>query len=151
MYLPVPGILYPIFAAVWVLVFLLLSVYDGRRNVYLADELSSLTAGTLLAGVALAGALYLSYREVSRLLFIFFVLVCYGSLISWRLAVRLVFRKLNGKAIQNRQVLIIGAGPVGRGLQEKIDALPYLGLRLVGYLDDDPTKRSLFKRMYWVH
>jgi exopolysaccharide biosynthesis polyprenyl glycosylphosphotransferase len=64
------------------------------------------------------------------------------SLVSWRLAVRIVFRRLNGKAIQYRQVLIIGAGPVGRDLQEKIDELPHLGLRLVGFLDDDLSKHT---------
>lgn len=140
-YQPVPSLLFPVFSIGWVLIFLLLSVYDGRRNVYVTDEISNVTLGSILAGVALAGALYFSYRDVSRLLFIFFVLLSYISLLSWRLLIRVLFRKLNGKAIQNRQVLIVGAGPVGRDLQEKISALPYLGLKLVGFLDDDPSKR----------
>jgi undecaprenyl-phosphate galactose phosphotransferase/putative colanic acid biosynthesis UDP-glucose lipid carrier transferase len=104
--------------------------------------LVNLTYGSILAGVALAGALYISFREVSRLLFIFFVILTYASLVSWRVIVRMAFRRLNGSAIQNRQVLIIGAGPVGREVQEKMNQLPYLGLRLIGFLDDDLLKQS---------
>lgn len=141
-YLSVPILLFPLFSLGWVFVLLMLSVYDGRRNVYITDEFSNLTLGSILAGVALAGALYLTYREVSRLLFVFFVLLSYLSMLSWRIVVRVLFRKLNGRAIQNRQVLIIGAGPVGRDLQEKIVAHPHLGLKLVGFLDDDPFKRA---------
>lgn len=141
-YLPLPLFLYPIFALSWVIILLLLSVYDGRRNVHITDEITSLTLGSILAAVALAGALYLSFREISRLLFLFFVLLTYFSLLSWRLLVRLAFRRLNGEAIQYRQVLIIGAGPVGRELKQKLDDHAYLGLNLVGFLDDDPFKHA---------
>jgi exopolysaccharide biosynthesis polyprenyl glycosylphosphotransferase len=141
-FLRLPIILYPVFAFAWVFILLLLNVYDGRKNVYITDEISSLTLGSILAGVALAGTLYLTYRDVSRLLFLFFVLICYLSMLSWRLIFRWVFRKLNGKAIQYRQVLIIGAGPVGRELQEKLTQHQYLGLHLVGFLDDDTAKRA---------
>jgi len=140
LYTPLPTLLYPGFAIAWVLILLLLSLYDGRRNVRVTDEISSLTLGSLLAAVAMAGMLYLSFREISRLLFLLFVLLAYLSMLSWRLVVRLTFRRLNGQAIQYRRVLIIGAGPVGRDLQHKIHEHPYLGLKLIGFLDDDPFK-----------
>jgi exopolysaccharide biosynthesis polyprenyl glycosylphosphotransferase len=141
-YTPVANLLYPLFAFSWVGIFLLLSVYDGRKNIYLVDEITSLTLGSILAGVALAGTLYITYREVSRLLFVIFVLLGYLSMLTWRMLARIAFRKLNGKGIQNRQVLIIGAGPVGKELQRKILDHPYLGLTPVGFLDDDPVKLS---------
>ena len=141
-YTPVVTMLYPFFAFSWVGIFLLLSVYDGRKNIYLVDEITSLTLGSILAGVALAGTLYLTYREISRLLFVIFVLLSYSSMLTWRMLARIAFRKLNGKAIQNRKVLIIGAGSIGRELQKKISDHPYLGLELAGFLDDDPLKRS---------
>ena len=141
-YTPLPLLLYPVFALGWVSILLLLSVYDGRRNVHVTDEITSLTLGSILAAVSLAGALYLSFREISRLLFLFFVVFAYFSMLSWRLMVRLAFRRLNGEAIQSRQVLIIGAGPVGRELQQKIHEHAYLGLKLMGFLDDDPFKHA---------
>lgn len=95
---------------------ILLSVYDGRLNIYTIDEFNSINLGSTLAGVAMAGALYLSYREVSRLLILVFLILGYLSLLSWRLVARLYRQVGNGRTTQQRRVLILGAGPVGRQL-----------------------------------
>jgi exopolysaccharide biosynthesis polyprenyl glycosylphosphotransferase len=137
----IPTPLYPIFIIIWISIFLLLSIYDGRRNLYVVDELTSVTLGTILAGVSLAGLLYISYRDISRLLFLVFVGFTYLSTIIWRLIARLLFRYGSSKP-HVRKVLIIGAGPVGKQLQEQIQQRPYLGLSIEGFLDDDPSKRS---------
>ena len=107
--------------------FLLFSVYDGRRNLRIIDEITSLTLGSLLAMVSIAGILYLSYRDVSRLLFLVFVLLAYAGLLFWRLAYRVAFRLENGRSVQQRRVLIIGAGTTGLELMAKIEENPYLG------------------------
>jgi exopolysaccharide biosynthesis polyprenyl glycosylphosphotransferase len=138
----VPFPLFPIFIIIWISIFLLLSVYDGRRNFKIVDELTKVTIGSLLAGVSLAGMLYLSYRDISRLLFAVFALQAYVSLILWRLAVRLVFHTGTRDPRLLRRVLIVGAGPVGRELQEQIERLAYMNLSIVGFLDDDPLKRT---------
>jgi exopolysaccharide biosynthesis polyprenyl glycosylphosphotransferase len=138
----VPGMLYPIFSFVWVGILLLLSVYDGRRNLRVVDEFTSLTVASLLAAISLAGILYFSYRDVSRALFLFFVLITYFAMILWRMSARTVFRMLNGKSYSYRKVLIVGAGRVGLELHEQILSNPFLGLKVVGFLDDDPDKRA---------
>jgi exopolysaccharide biosynthesis polyprenyl glycosylphosphotransferase len=137
-----PIIIYPISAVIWVSVLLLLSVYDERRNLRVTNELTSLTFGSIIAAVVLSGTLYLSYRTISRLLFIIFVLITYVFTFSWRLVCRLIFRLGAGKLVSPRRVLIVGAGPVGRQLEERIIEKPYLGLKLVGFLDDDPEKQQ---------
>jgi exopolysaccharide biosynthesis polyprenyl glycosylphosphotransferase len=139
-YLPTPVVLpwvvYLLAAAVWVGVLMLLAVYDGRKNYRVVDELSSLTIGSLLAGVSLAGVLYLSYREVSRALFLVFFIFAYLSLLAWRLAVRLVFR-LSTQKVAQRRVLIVGSGPLGQAVGEQVRNYENLGWVLAGYLDDD--------------
>src|SRR3990172_7916651 len=65
-----PWVLYLVFPLMWIGVLLLFSVYDGRKNLRVSDEMGSLTLGSLLAMVALAGVLYFSYREVSRFLYL---------------------------------------------------------------------------------
>ena len=85
----IPGVLYLVFASVWILIFLLLSVYDGRKNLYAVDEFASISIGTLLASVSLAGLLYFTYRDVSRLLFVAFILVAFVLMITWRVLVRI--------------------------------------------------------------
>ena len=134
-----PTILYPVFAFTWVGILLLHSVYDGRRNLYIFDEVASLSIASSLAAVSLAGMLYLSFRDVSRVLFLVFVLIAYASLLGWRLFARLMFR-LKPAPSQIRRVLIVGAGPVGQELEAQINRHPYLSLELVGFLDDDTRK-----------
>ena len=138
----IPVVLYVVFAIVWILIFLLLSVYDGRKNLYAVDEFASISVGTLLAAVSLAGLLYFTFRDVSRLLFITFILIAFTLMVAWRILVRISFRLRSSSAIQNRKVLIIGAGPVGRDLEERVKQYPYMGLNLIGFLDDNASKRK---------
>ena len=137
----IPLILYIIFPAIWVAILLLLAVYDGRKNLRVTNELTSLTLGALLAGVALAGLLYLSYRDISRALFLIFATSAYLLQVLWRLAARGLYRLKSGSYTRDRRVLIAGAGPVGRNLQNIIQENAFLGLEMVGFLDDDPDKR----------
>jgi exopolysaccharide biosynthesis polyprenyl glycosylphosphotransferase len=140
----IPLMLYPLFALSWVAIFLLFSVYDGRRNLRVADELASLTLGSAVAAVFLAGTLYITYRDISRLLFLVFVILTFLSMLLWRSITRLIFRLGVGRLEHQRRVLIVGAGPVGRRLQEQIVNNPHLGLLIVGFLDDDPGKRLVY-------
>jgi exopolysaccharide biosynthesis polyprenyl glycosylphosphotransferase len=138
----IPLVLYLLFPIIWVLALTLSTVYDGRRNLRVSDEISSLTFGCLLAVISLAGTLYLSYREVSRLLFLTFAGETYLLLLSWRLVYRLAFRYGVIQGVHTKSVLIIGAGLVGRELETQIRSYQNLGMKVVGFLDDDPTKRS---------
>ncbi len=136
----IPFLLYPLFPLIWVLVLLLTSVYDGRRNLRVWSELTNLTLGSFLATIALAGLLYLTYRDTSRLLFLTFAGTAYWCLVSWRLAYRLAYRWGVLQGVQPKRILIIGAGSIGRELEEQIRSYQHLGLTLVGFLDDDPEK-----------
>jgi exopolysaccharide biosynthesis polyprenyl glycosylphosphotransferase len=107
------------------------------------DEFTSISLGSLLAAVSLAGLLYFTYRDVSRLLFVVFILIAYILILSWRVIVRISFHLRSSDSIQNLKVLIIGAGPVGRDLENQVKQYPYRGLNIVGFLDDDTRKRQL--------
>lgn len=133
--------LYIIFPLVLVLVLVLFSVYDGRRNLRVVDEFASLSLGTMLAAVSMAGILYFTYRDVSRFLFLFFIALAYALMLLWRLAARAAFRLNVDHGAQQRRVLILGAGEVGCRMAEQIGAQPYLGLKVVGFLDDNPDKQ----------
>ncbi|MHC1784033.1 MAG: sugar transferase [Anaerolineaceae bacterium] len=137
---PLP--LYLIFPVLWVAVMLQFSIYDGRKNLRAVDEFGSLTLGSSLAMVAMAGILYLTFRDVSRLQFLLFFLLGFMILFLWRLGLRLSNRWNLVKGISKRKVLILGAGSVGRKLDEQILSRIELGLNLVGFLDDDPQKQA---------
>jgi exopolysaccharide biosynthesis polyprenyl glycosylphosphotransferase len=138
----VPLALYLVFPATWMAVLLLFNLYDGRRNLRVVNELSSLTLGSLLAGIACAGLLYLSFRDVSRLLFVAFVLLSFAGLIAWRLVLRGLQRWLGFRAA-SRRVLVIGAGEVGVEVRTQIEEHSGLGLAFVGFLDDESQGKKV--------
>jgi exopolysaccharide biosynthesis polyprenyl glycosylphosphotransferase len=139
---PFPGLLYGIFPVLWVMIFLLFSIYDGRRNLRAVDEFSSLISGSVLAAIAGAGIMYLSYREVSRAQYLLFVVAAIVGVCGWRSLARLAFRLTLSRPGSSRNILVVGSGQVGRQFQEQILKQPYLGLKVVGFLDDDPEKHN---------
>ncbi len=141
--IPTPCMVYLIAAAEWVAILLIFAVYDGRRNLRGVDEFANLTLASLVAAVSLAGTLYLSYRQVSRLLFVTFVVITYLGMLAWRAAARQVFRPGQHRLGRQRQVLIIGFSPAGRELERQIAANPYLNLSVAGFLDNHMARRKM--------
>lgn len=137
-----PAGVYFVFPLVWVLVNLLFSVYDGRRNLRVSDEYGSLTLAAMLASVTMAGVLYLTYRDISRLLFLTFVLLAWMMMLIWRTAVRGLFRLRLFGPVKTRRILILGAGEIGRRMGEQVGKQTDIGMELAGYLDDDPVKNG---------
>jgi exopolysaccharide biosynthesis polyprenyl glycosylphosphotransferase len=136
-----PLILYAVFPVVWVALMQVFSVYDGRKNLRIVDELTSLTFSALLAGISLAGILYFSYRDISRFLFILFISYTYLMLLVWRVPARQLYQWRNRKLGRIRSVLIVGAGIVGREVEAQMRKFPR-GIFVVGFLDDDDAKWS---------
>lgn len=132
-----PPYLYIVFPIIWIIVFLSASVYDSSKNLRVADELNSILMSSVLAGTIIAGLLFLSYREISRVLFLCFVLISVVFLISYRLIYRLAYRKKFLRKVEEKRVLIIGAGLVARQLEKKMQGFHTLGFTIVGFVDDN--------------
>jgi exopolysaccharide biosynthesis polyprenyl glycosylphosphotransferase len=134
-----PPSLYLAVPLLWFIVFMIMSVYDPKRIYKAADEFQNVAIAIGLAALGFAGLLYFSLRDVSRALFLTFVLIDTLLLIGWRTAARLGWRV--GKSSPTRyRVLIIGAGKVGRQVAKMVQEYAWTGLELIGYLDDDPNK-----------
>lgn len=141
-HIALPWVLYVLFPIIWVLIFTVYSVYDGRKNLRVVDEFASLTQGSLVAAISMAGILYFTYRDVSRALFLIFVLLTFLVMIAWRLGARLYFRVVRQGLPKPQRVLVVGAGVVGRNMQAQLREFASLNLHFVGFLDDDPEKRK---------
>lgn len=94
----VPWPLYLAIALIWLCVFLALAVYDPQRTYKAVDEYQNVFVATVFAALIFAGFLYLSYRDVSRWLFIAFAVLDLTSLLGWRVLARFTFRLLNDRA-----------------------------------------------------
>ncbi len=132
-----PPVLYFILPLLWLLILLSFSIYDGKKYLRVVDEFAALTLATLIASVSAAGVLYLSFRQVSRALFLLFILSAYLLFLGWRVLVRLYFRIKKNLLNGQRKILIVGAGPLGQKVAEQFLVNDLDGLSLVGFVDDD--------------
>ncbi len=123
---------------IWSLTMSTFNIYDPSRFARVADEVQTTVVAIAVATLILAGALYFTYRGLSRLLYIYFFVVN----VCLSVSARLVLRRLmgSGHRVQHRRVLIIGAGQIGRRVARLLRSWAWTGVDVVGYLDDDPDK-----------
>lgn len=133
--------LYIIVPSVWVLTFLLSSVYDPKRIYKITDEVQTIVIAEAVAAMICAGILYLGFREFSRWLFASFVFINTVFILGWRVLLRMSFR-LWHQPSRERRVLIVGAGKTGRSVGNLMQEYHWAGLNLVGYLDDNLQKKN---------
>ena len=108
-----PTSLYIIFPLLWVGILSAFAIYDGRKYLRVVDEYAMLTLGSVIASISMAGILYLSYRQVSRLLFLSFVVIVFILFLAWRGIARLGFRLRKEWPDVPRQVLHRRRRPTG--------------------------------------
>lgn len=138
---PLPA--YGIVLLIWGIVFLLLSVYDPERRLRAVDELQLVTLAVIVSTLVFAGALYFSFRQISRLQILIFASLDLVLLIGFHLTLRLASRWPSLYGIEHQcRVLVVGAGSVGRNVAGMIQEYAWTGLQMAGFLDDDPQAGS---------
>jgi len=143
--LPWGGVYPPIYliaALIWTVVFAVLSTYDPKRILRVVDELQTVILAIIFSALTFGGALFFSYRFLSRLLVIYFVVLDLCGIIVLRILWRMVFKSLEHERVPHRDVLIVGAGDVGQEVARVFSDLDWMGLKVVGYLDDDLEKQG---------
>jgi exopolysaccharide biosynthesis polyprenyl glycosylphosphotransferase len=138
----VPFPLYVLFPVIWVVIFSSLSIYDGRKFLRAADELAALFLATFIAAVSSAGILYFSFREVSRAVFVLFVIGTFLSCLFWRVLARIYFRTRPQFSTISRRLLVVGLGPLGQSVGKQIQHSHSENLTLVGFVDDGYADRK---------
>jgi exopolysaccharide biosynthesis polyprenyl glycosylphosphotransferase len=135
-----PPLIYPAVVLIWGAVFMLFYPQRSLFEHSLTEALGRLVVAIATATLVLAGALYLSFRDVSRLLFVYFAALDLALLLALHLLVWAGVRT-RGTARQGR-VLIVGAGRLGRYVAAEIAQRSHGALLVAGYLDDDRDKRA---------
>jgi exopolysaccharide biosynthesis polyprenyl glycosylphosphotransferase len=138
--LPQPAFYY-MAVLLWVILALVASLYDPRKNYKAVDEFQTLTITLGVFWLAVAGVLYFSFRDTSRVLILYAVGISALAAMFWRVVMRVAFRVQQRRLAGETRVLIVGAGMVGHRVAEMIELYHWAGLRLMGYLDDDGQKR----------
>lgn len=132
--------IYIIFAIIWVLIFLLMSLYNPYKYLKRMEFLGAYFAGCLLASIVIPGFLYFIEREMSRVLFLSFAVLASVILLSYRIFYQWGFKNGIIKTCENRRILIAGAGLVGKNVRDQIENYQHYGFNVVGFVDDDDNK-----------
>ena len=126
-----PVFLYFLFPGLWVVIYSAASLYDGKKYLRISDELAGLSVSSIIAAICLAGILFLSYREVSRALFLAFAAMSFVLCVAWRLVARLVFRLRQQHLTTTKRILIIGDPVSGKQLLKHLEKNPGTGIQSV--------------------
>jgi exopolysaccharide biosynthesis polyprenyl glycosylphosphotransferase len=141
--LSLPLGIFGLVALIWPFFFVTYSVYDGRRNATLTAELRNVFLAICVSALTLAGTMYLTYRETSRVLFIVFIALDVVLLLGSRIALSVYRLTRSERNLTGRQpLLVVGAGMVGQKAVIQLDKYAWADFEVVGYLDDDPGKQG---------
>jgi exopolysaccharide biosynthesis polyprenyl glycosylphosphotransferase len=139
--------LFPLIAVLWPIVYYFYGLYQVRRNRSRVEEGLSVFVATGLATLLLAG-LATFYRgfSYSRLVLLLFVVLDVLFVFAGRTAIRRYLEEAWRHGVGVRQVVVVGAGRLGRAVVDKFLEHPEAGLRAVGFVDDAPEKRTALYR-----
>jgi exopolysaccharide biosynthesis polyprenyl glycosylphosphotransferase len=129
-----PPFLFLIACVVWQFAFQFLGVYAPAHSAWFWREVQRILVAHGLAALLFFGALYVTYRDFSRLQSLYFLVLVVFGVYCHRLTVRL-FYKISGKQIARRRtVLIVGTDANARRIGETVLVYEWTGLRLLGFL-----------------
>jgi Undecaprenyl-phosphate glucose phosphotransferase len=122
-----------------------MGLYTPMRTVSLFDETLKLIKASTVAILVFTTVVYfLREYKFSRVVFLYFWVLCTFGLICARITLRLIMRHLRRKGHNLRFVLIVGAGELGTQLLVSIKRHSELGLRVVGFLTRRDEKVGTF-------
>lgn len=115
-------------------------LYYTDRYLSISSEWLKVGRCVLLSAVLTALFVFiLKFDIFSRVVFIESAVTLFLCLSIWRMLKRIYIRQLIVNGYANYNILIVGAGRVGLTLADEIKVYPYLGIRMVGFLDDIRT------------
>lgn len=116
-------------------------LYNLNNRFSLADELWKITKAVVYSVIAVAFLSYLFKLQLfSRFVFFSFTVSTILCLWVWRVFKYFLIIYFLKQGYLQKNLLIVGAGEVGRMVAAEIQNRPELGFKVSGFLDDDPAK-----------
>ena len=115
-------------------------LYAPQRGVTLFEEFRRLVNAWLLLATAWFAFLFLSKSgsDFSRVWSIYWIVAGFLVHLIVRGGIRITLRTLRRRGHNVRRIAIVGAGELGREIAHRIRKMPWSGLHIRGFYDDDP-------------
>ena len=114
--------------------------YDVQHIFRISDESAILLMGCLVGTGIFAGLLFFLNYDLSRLIVFYFFLLMPPFALLLRVSWRQLFKWQQAPRLPTARVLVVGAGERGREVGRQLDERSWLGLELVGFVDDCAEK-----------
>ncbi len=134
-----PGVL-----VLWGTIFLLSGLYQTRRAQRLTLVVFAVARAVFLGLVASVAATFF-YRtfSFSRVHMLLFGVISSTLLVGMRMTIYVALRRARQQGRNVRRVLIVGAGEAGKRLATAFQNYPWMGIDVVGFLDDHEAAADL--------
>jgi exopolysaccharide biosynthesis polyprenyl glycosylphosphotransferase len=129
-----PLALYPIAAALWIFAFSQTGVYAAHGGTPFNQTLRRLLAGHALACLLFLGALYITFRDYSRLQALYFLFLLLVLFVLHRGLLALFQRRLAHYINSERNIVVVGMSESVHRVGMSIADSELAGLHLVGYV-----------------
>ncbi|HUI30647.1 MAG TPA: exopolysaccharide biosynthesis polyprenyl glycosylphosphotransferase [Candidatus Acidoferrales bacterium] len=124
--------------AIWVITAGPAHVYDDFRSRSLAVEILTVLKNCFAQVIALVFLLFFSKETLlSRAFVLSYGVVIVIMLSTEKIAIRGILKRIRKHGKNMRNLLIIGAGHIGRGFADNVHENPFLGYNVVGFVDDN--------------
>mgnify|MGYP005834833783 CR=1 FL=1 len=134
-------VLYLIVALLWHAVFAVTGAYDKRDLPNFFNQFRRLTFSYSLSVLLFAGILFFTFRDISRLLVIYFSILNFLFLFTARFVMTRFLKSIRNE-VHGGAILIVGATDNGIYLAKDIMDDHENTVRVVGFIDDQPTASS---------
>ena len=110
-------------------------VYESLRTRTAWSLVTALLKAYALAGCMAAAAIFIfNPHTFSRLLFIWFMVISFGAIVTIKLAIRLLLALIRQRGVNTRNILLVGDGCKAQQMRELIALHACWGMRLVDTL-----------------
>ncbi len=112
-------------------------LYETKREIFETTEIWEVVRSVFLSALMVIVAIFMGkIPDFPRSIFFLTSILMIVFFSLWRILKRIFVGYLVAQGYNNFNVLIIGAGKVGKALEEEIAKRPALGINVIGYLDD---------------
>lgn len=125
--------------AIFIITFFSAELYDTRRDFKSVGSVMAITVASISAFIITTFLFYMNWSlRIGRGVFVLNGALITLFIVGWRF----LYSYLIEQQIFKRNILIVGAGWAGKTIAQEIARSEKSGLKIVGFIDDDPVKKG---------